>query len=106
LFTNFVGYVSAENQEPQLQWKVEGPIDWQPRFTFHPSFHSWCYVIAFMYEIHLTFEICMFTRLQGWPWPLCFPQVEICWHWIVAGNVSIMFALHLLHLSLLDPNSD
>jgi hypothetical protein len=27
LFTNFVGYVLAENQEPQLQWKVEGPID-------------------------------------------------------------------------------
>jgi hypothetical protein len=27
LFTKFVGYVLAENQEPQLQWKVEGPID-------------------------------------------------------------------------------
>lgn len=54
----------AENQEPQLQGKVEGTIDWQP-------------------------------RIQGWPWAVCLPQLEVCRNRIVAGNFVcyILFAI-------------
>ncbi len=27
-----------------------------------------------------------FYRFQGWPWSLCFPQLEICGNWTVAGK--------------------
>lgn len=37
-----------------------------------------------------------FIRFQGWPRPICFPQLEVRGHWIVAGKLFILTSQYLV----------
>lgn len=40
--------------------------------------------------------VLIFYRFQGWPRPLCVSQLEVCWHWVVAGDYLCCFAYVLI----------